>query len=163
MLLISAVSLYRISFCLPSRASHHISRAHTRSRSTSLMSPCTEPAQNIRRRSRGQLCQSSGTWRLRKSIIMPSRAPASRCSSCLTLAISSSSSLRHRGSPSRQRTTASAQSWSISPGKSVQTPLVTGATPTSTGQKRRLPVLSCKKSLVLVVPKKTQHRGSSFT
>ena len=35
--------------------------------------------------------------------------------------------------------------------------------PTSTGQKRRFPVRSCRYSVVLVVPKKTQQRGSSLT
>ena len=161
--MISVESLYRKSRGWPPKASHQISKAHTLSRLTRFTLPSTVPLRYSRRLSSDHFGQSSGTGWSMKSRMMPSLLLTSRWASCSSFASSSSSPVRNRPSPNRQRMTASAQIWSISSSSVSHTSFLRGWTPTSTGQNRRLPVRSRRNIAVLVVPKNTQQRGSSLT
>ena len=156
MAFISRVSEFFISLILPPNASHHTSSAHTRSRGTrcKFSFPEIESSKNIRLRSTGHDCQSSGTLRSRNSRIIPSLLDVSRCSSCLAFAASSIAPDRYSGSPACHRTIASAHIWSRSLSRSFQTFFRCGCSPVSIGQNLRLPVVSCRKSGCLLCRRK---------
>ena len=159
MLLISMLSERFIYLRSPPKHSTQISTAHTLSLRTSSPSICMPPARNIRRFTTSIWFQLAGTGLFKKSMIRPSFPDASLWVSCCSTAASSSSFGKKSFSPAAQYAYASAQIWSTSAGSSCHTDFFAGCIPTSTGQKRRFPVISFKNSLSLDVPKNTQRRG----